>query len=103
MAGRAAIERGDHPRAVGPIIKDLGSAVAAVWVVYKATLQDAFVTEWTLEQATTELSERLAVVSLGGGSPPSEPWRLVCNLQTLATVAQRVIPTEILDGLPVIF
>jgi len=44
-------------KAAGPIVKDLGVAVAAVWAVYEATLQDAFVMERTLEQATTELAD----------------------------------------------
>jgi len=60
-----AVLWGDEEGPLGPIVKDLGSAVAAIWAVYEATLQDAFVMEWTLEQATMELSERLAVVSLG--------------------------------------
>jgi hypothetical protein len=60
-----AVLWGDEEGPLGPIVKDLGSAVAAVWAVYEATLQDAFVMEWTLEQTTMELSERLAVVSLG--------------------------------------
>jgi hypothetical protein len=60
-----AVLWGDEEGPLGPIVKDLGAAVAAVWAVYEATLQDAFVMEWTLEQATMELSERLAVVSLG--------------------------------------
>lgn len=50
---------------LGPIVKDLGPAIAAVWAVYQATLQDAFVMEWTLEQATMELADRLAPISLG--------------------------------------
>jgi hypothetical protein len=60
-----AVLWGDEEGPLGPIVKDLGSAVAAVWAVYEAVLQDAFVMGWTLEQATMELSERLAVVSLG--------------------------------------
>jgi hypothetical protein len=50
---------------LGPIVKDLGGAVAAVWAVYQATLQDAFVMEWTPEQTNMELADRLKAVSLG--------------------------------------
>jgi hypothetical protein len=44
-----AVLWGDEEGPLGPIVKDLGAAVAAVWAVYAATLQDAFVMEWTLE------------------------------------------------------
>jgi hypothetical protein len=50
---------------LGPIVKDLGSAVAAAWAVYEATLQDGFVMEWTLQQAATEPADRLKVIDLG--------------------------------------
>jgi hypothetical protein len=52
-----AVLWGDEEGSLGPIVKDLGSAVAAVWAVYEATLQDAFVMEWTLEQTTMELAD----------------------------------------------
>jgi len=39
--------------------------VAAVWAVYEATLQDGFVMEWTLDQATMELTDRIQVISFG--------------------------------------
>ena len=55
---------GDPEGPLQPIAGDLGEAVAAVWAIYESTLRDAFVTEWTLEQATMELSARLRVASL---------------------------------------
>ena len=55
---------GDEEGPLGPVVKDLGAAVAAVWAIYEATLQDAFVMEWTLEQATMEVTDRLKVVNL---------------------------------------
>ena len=55
----------DEEGPLGPIVKDLGSAVAAAFAVYEATLQDAFVMEWTLQQATMELADRLMVIDLG--------------------------------------
>jgi hypothetical protein len=48
-----------------PIVKDLGPAVAAVLALYESTFRDACVMEWTLEEATMELTARLRVVSLG--------------------------------------
>jgi len=56
---------GDEEGPLGPVVKDLGVAVAAVWAVYEGTLQDAFVMEWTLDQATMELTDRLHVISFG--------------------------------------
>ena len=50
---------------LGPIVKDLGSAVAAAWAVYWATLRDAFVMDWTQQQATMQLADRLKVIDLG--------------------------------------
>jgi hypothetical protein len=60
-----AVLWGDEEGPLGPIVKDLGAAVAAAWAVYEATLQDAFVMEWTLQQATVELADRLKVIELG--------------------------------------
>src|SRR3954449_2642244 len=48
-----------------PIEKDLGAAVAVVWAVYESTFRDACVMEWSLEQATAEVKERLLTVTLG--------------------------------------
>jgi hypothetical protein len=48
-----------------PIVKDLGTAVAAVLAVYETTFRDACVMDWTLEQATMEVAARLLVISLG--------------------------------------
>src|SRR5262249_37326877 len=45
---------GDEEGPLGPIVRDLGIAVATVWAVYEATLQDAFVMDWSLDQATME-------------------------------------------------
>ena len=56
---------GDEEGPLGPVVKDLGASVSAVWAVYEATLQDAFVMEWTLEQAKMELTDRLTVIGLG--------------------------------------
>lgn len=56
---------GDEEGPLGPVVKDLGLAIAAVWAIYEATLQDAFVMEWTLEQAIMELTDRLKMVSIG--------------------------------------
>jgi hypothetical protein len=60
-----AVLWGDEEGPLGPIVKDLGSAVAAAWAVYEATLQDGFVMEWTLQQAAMELADRLKVIDLG--------------------------------------
>jgi len=54
----------DEEGPLGPIVRDLGIAVAAVWAVYEATLQDAFVMDWTLDQATMELTDRLQAIRL---------------------------------------
>jgi len=48
-----------------PIERDLGPAVAAVWALYESTFKDACGMDWMLEEATTELSARLQVISLG--------------------------------------
>lgn len=56
---------GDEEGRLGPIVKDLGSAVAAAWAVYEAILQDAFVREWTVQQAAMKLADRLKVIDLG--------------------------------------
>jgi hypothetical protein len=47
-----------------PIAKDLGNAVAPVLAVYESTFRDACVMEWTLEEATMELTARLQVINL---------------------------------------
>jgi hypothetical protein len=48
-----------------PIAKDLGIAVAPALAIYESTFRDACVMEWTLEEATMELSARLQSVSIG--------------------------------------
>ena len=45
--------------------KDLGAAVAVVWAVYESTFRDACVMEWTLEETTAEVKQRLITVTLG--------------------------------------
>jgi len=37
----------------------------AVWALYESTFKDAFVMDWTHEEATTELAARLQVIDLG--------------------------------------
>jgi hypothetical protein len=37
---------GDEEGPLGPAVKAIGAAVAAVWAIYEATLQDAVVMEW---------------------------------------------------------
>jgi hypothetical protein len=56
---------GDTEGPLEPIVKDLGTAVAAVLAIYETTFRDACVMEWTLEETTMELSARLQLVSLG--------------------------------------
>ena len=58
---------GELPGPFGPIERDLGPAVAAVWALYESTLRDACVMDWTQDEATMELAARLQVVSLGRG------------------------------------
>jgi hypothetical protein len=50
---------------LSPIVKDLGTAVAAVLAGYEVTFRDACVMEWTLEEATMDLTARLQDVSFG--------------------------------------
>ena len=56
---------GDVEGPLEPIAKDLGNAVAPVLAVYESTFRDACVMEWTLEEATMELTSRLQVINLG--------------------------------------
>jgi len=53
------------PTPFGPIERDLGPAVSAVWALYEATFKDACVMDWTLQEATMEIAARLQVISLG--------------------------------------
>jgi hypothetical protein len=59
-----AVFWGDEEGPLGPIVNDLGAAVAAVWSLYEGTLRDAFVMGRTLEQAIMELADRLKVIDL---------------------------------------
>lgn len=56
---------GKLPGPFEPIERDLGPAIAAVWALYESTFRDACVMDWTREQATTELTTRMQVISLG--------------------------------------
>ena len=56
---------GDAEGPFEPIVKDLGTAVAAVLALYECTFRDACVMEWTLEETTMELTGRLRLVTLG--------------------------------------
>ena len=56
---------GELPGPFEPIERDLGPAVAAVWALYESTFRNACVMDWTLDQATMELTARLQVISLG--------------------------------------
>jgi len=56
---------GDAEGPLDPIVKDLGTAVAAVLAVYECTFRDACVMEWMLEETTMELIARLQCVSIG--------------------------------------
>jgi AcrR family transcriptional regulator len=58
-------ELGRLPGPFGPIERDLGPAVAAVWALYESTFKEACVMDWTLEEATMEATARLQVISLG--------------------------------------
>lgn len=53
------------PGPLGPIERDLGPAIAAVWALYEGTFKEACVMDWTLEEATMELTARLQPVSVG--------------------------------------
>jgi hypothetical protein len=64
--------QGERPGPFEPIERDLGPAVAAVRALYESTFKDACVMDWTQEQATTELAERLRVTSLGSGRGPQK-------------------------------
>src|SRR3954471_1871845 len=48
-----------------PIEKDLGAAVAVVWAVYESTFRDACVMEWSLQEATSKLAQRLLAAPRG--------------------------------------
>jgi hypothetical protein len=50
---------------LSPIERDLGPAIAAVWALYESTFKDACVMDWSLDEATMELTARLQVISLG--------------------------------------
>lgn len=56
---------GDAEGPFEPIVKDLGTAVAAVLALYECTFRDACVMEWTCEETTMELMARLRVVDIG--------------------------------------
>jgi hypothetical protein len=56
---------GELPGPFAPIERDLGPSIAAVWALYESTFKDACVMDWTLEQATMELTARLQVISVG--------------------------------------
>jgi hypothetical protein len=54
----------DLPSPFRPVEKDAGGAIAAVMALYEATFRDACVMEWTLEQASMELHDRLRTIGL---------------------------------------
>ena len=56
---------GDAEGPFEPIVKDLGTTVAAVLALYECTFRDACVMEWTYEETTMELTARLRVVNIG--------------------------------------
>lgn len=59
---------GELPGPFEPIERDLGPAIAAVRALYEGTFKDACVMDWTQEQATKELADRLQVISVGAGT-----------------------------------
>jgi hypothetical protein len=60
-----AFSVGEPESPLSPIERDLGPAIAAVSALYEATFPDACVMEWTLDEATMELTEWLQAISLG--------------------------------------
>jgi hypothetical protein len=56
---------GELASPLSPIERDLSTAIATVWALYESTFRDVCVMEWTLDEATMELTARLQVISLG--------------------------------------
>ena len=56
---------GSDPAPFAPIERDLGPAIAAVWALCESTFEDAYVMDWTQEQAILEIAARLQMVGLG--------------------------------------
>jgi len=63
---------GELPGPFEAIERDLGPAVAAVWALYESTFKDACVMDWTLDEATMELTARLQLIDLGHSKAPGK-------------------------------